>query len=414
MMYTKGPRLRSLAPLLLCGLLAASAAGGSAEEGKARGEGKAKAAEPQERLREIQRKLEQERRRAHEAARRERDLAKDLRSLEADVQKKTRELHDLQTRVKGSTEKIHALTREIRAAETRLARSRVLLARRLRAIYKQGHMGYVRTLLAADDLSGAAARFKYLSSIAAQDRRLAATYQATLQDLTVKRQALEAQKAEVADAQEAVRTRRHEIAEEQRKRQVLLAKVQEEKRGHLTQVKKLEEAARDLQGLISRLTREETAPRRRGPAAPVTPAPTEGGPFAALKGKLPWPTSGAVASAFGKQEHPKFRTVTYNRGIEISAPMGRPVLAVHEGTVLYADWFRGYGRLVILDHGGGYFTLYAHASELLVKVGDQVARGHPIARVGDTGSLEGPQLYFEVRHKGKPQDPLAWLGPKAQ
>jgi septal ring factor EnvC (AmiA/AmiB activator) len=120
-----------------------------------------------------------------------------------------------------------------------------------------------------------------------------------------------------------------------------------------------------------------------------------------------------VASAFGRQEHPKFRTVTYNRGIEISAAMGRPVLAVYDGTVLYADWFRGYGRLVILDHGGGYFTLYAHASELLVKVGDQVTRGQPIARVGDTGSLEGPQLYFEVRHRGKPQDPLAWLERKA-
>jgi septal ring factor EnvC (AmiA/AmiB activator) len=80
--------------------------------------------------------------------------------------------------------------------------------------------------------------------------------------------------------------------------------------------------------------------------------------------------------------------------------------------VIYADWFKGYGHLIILDHGGGYFTLYAHASEIQARLGDSVSRGQVIGKVGDTGSLEGAQLYFELRHKGKPQDPLAWLQPR--
>jgi murein hydrolase activator len=101
--------------------------------------------------------------------------------------------------------------------------------------------------------------------------------------------------------------------------------------------------------------------------------------------------------------------VTFNRGIEITAPQGRDIVAVAEGTAIYADWFKGYGRLVILDHGSGYFTLYAHASDILIKTGDAVSGGQVIAKVGDSGSLEGPQLYFELRHKGKPQDPLTWL-----
>ena len=84
-------------------------------------------------------------------------------------------------------------------------------------------------------------------------------------------------------------------------------------------------------------------------------------------------------------------------------------MAVADGAVIYADWFKGYGRLIILDHGGGYFTLYAHAAEIWARSGDSVSRGQVIGKVGDTGSLEGPQLYFELRHKGKPQDPLAWL-----
>jgi septal ring factor EnvC (AmiA/AmiB activator) len=133
------------------------------------------------------------------------------------------------------------------------------------------------------------------------------------------------------------------------------------------------------------------------------------GRFERLRGKLPWPAKGTLTSGFGRQEHPRFHTVTFNRGIEISAPHGRDIVAVADGTVIYADWFKGYGRLIILDHGSGYFTLYAHASDLLVKTGDAVSGGQAIAKVGDSGSLEGPQLYFELRHKGKPQDPLAWL-----
>ncbi|HEY7678491.1 MAG TPA: peptidoglycan DD-metalloendopeptidase family protein [Candidatus Methylomirabilis sp.] len=403
---------RRAAAAALCALagLAAVAAGAPAWGAE---EAKGKVSETRDRLWEINRKLERERQRARDAAKRERDLAQEVRAIEADLQRKNRELKDLQAKLRGSTERIAVLGRESRTAEGRAARSRALLARRLRAIYKQGRLAYVRLLLGADDLSGAATRFKYLASIAAQDRRVVASHQGVLADLTVKRQALETYKAEVAAARETVQVRQHEIAEEQRKRQILLANVREEKLGHLTAARKLEEAARDLQNLITRLGREEGAPRRRTPAPAVQPSPSDGGSFAALKGNLPWPTTGTVASGFGRQENPKFRTVTYNRGIEISAAMGRPVLAVYDGTVLYADWFRGYGRLVVLDHGGGYFTLYAHASELLVKVGDQVTRGLPIARVGDTGSLEGPQLYFEVRHRGKPQDPLAWLERRA-
>ncbi|HEX7550354.1 MAG TPA: peptidoglycan DD-metalloendopeptidase family protein, partial [Candidatus Methylomirabilis sp.] len=160
-----------------------------------------------------------------------------------------------------------------------------------------------------------------------------------------------------------------------------------------------------------------TTPRRepsRGeaPGKEEIPDIRDDGRFERRRGKLPWPSSGALASTFGRQEHPRFHTVTFNRGIEISAPQGREIVAVADGTVIYADWFKGYGRLLILDHGGGYFTLYAHASDLMAKAGDSVAGGQAIARVGDSGSLEGPQLYFELRHKGKPQDPLAWLAPR--
>jgi septal ring factor EnvC (AmiA/AmiB activator) len=303
-----------------------------------------------------------------------------------------------------------------------MARSRGLLKQRLRAMYKQGRFGYVRMLLSAEDFSAAGRRLKYLSAVAGQDQRLMQRVGATLADLSEKRAELERYKAEVAEAKVKAAATRNQIAEEQRKRRILLASVREEKAGHLAAIKELEQSAKDLQTLIARLQAEEERQRRAARTAsrrePSRESPGgkeeapdihDDGRFARLKGRLPWPAVGSLLSTFGRQEHPRFRTVTFNRGIEIAAPEGRNFVAVADGTVIYADWFKGYGRLIILDHGGAYFTVYAHAAEILARLGDGVSRGQVIGKVGDTGSLEGPQLYFELRHKGKPQDPLAWL-----
>ena len=410
-----------VAVLVMC----ASAAVGLVVAGPALGASEAKppkAQESRERLKEVQRELGREREKVRESGKKEASLARELARLEQDLKEKTRTLQDLEAKLRGSQQRIVKLSQEIASTETRLSRSRSLLKRRLRAIYKQGRFGYVRVLLSAEDFSAAARRLKYLSAVAGQDQRLMRAYSATLVGLSQKRTELERSKAEVADAKEKAAATRAQIAEEQRKRRVLLASVREEKAGHLAAVKELEASAKDLQALIARLQSEEERQRRaarregsRGEAPggkDEAPDIRDDGRFAHLKGKLPWPTSGPLASTFGRQEHPRFRTVTFNRGIEITALEGRDIVAVADGTAIYADWFKGYGRLIILDHGGGYFTLYAHASELLARAGDSVSRGQVIARVGDTGSLEGPQLYFELRHKGKPQDPVAWLQPR--
>jgi murein DD-endopeptidase MepM/ murein hydrolase activator NlpD len=116
-----------------------------------------------------------------------------------------------------------------------------------------------------------------------------------------------------------------------------------------------------------------------------------------------------VVSAFGAQVHPRFGTRTFRNGVDIEASEGRDVTAVFAGHVVYTGWFKGYGNLIILDHDNEYYTLYAHVADILVKEGDDVRQGQRIGTVGDTGSLEGPRLYFEVRHQGKPQNPEQWL-----
>ncbi len=370
-----------------------------------------------EELNRVKRELDRERKQAKQAAGKEQSLFEELDRIERELRQKERELKGLQVQLRASTERLQAVQREIALTQTQLNQIKNLFRRRVRAIYKQGDHGYVRALLSSEDLSGAGRRIRYLSAIANQDQRMVAAYTGALETLQTKQAELERSKADLTLSQKAVRAKREEILNEQRARRVLLAKVQEQKKGHLAAIHQLELAARELQGLIGRLQREKRPPSQigKGPApeplrAPALPEGT-GAAFASLKGRLPWPTPGTLASTFGRQEHPRYRTVTFNRGIEINAPDGQEIVAVSDGTVLYADWFKGYGHLIVLDHREGYYTVYAHASEILVKIGDRVAKGQAIGLVGSTGSVTGSQLYFEVRHRGRPQNPVAWLAP---
>lgn len=130
----------------------------------------------------------------------------------------------------------------------------------------------------------------------------------------------------------------------------------------------------------------------------------------ARKGHLPFPTAGGIVEVgFGKVVNPRFNTVTVQKGVDIRAPAGAPVVSVGPGSVVYAGWLKGYGNLVIIDHGGNYHSLYAHLQDVAVDVGVEVEEGESIATVGDTGSLKGSYLYFEIRKAGQAVDPLPWL-----
>ncbi len=131
--------------------------------------------------------------------------------------------------------------------------------------------------------------------------------------------------------------------------------------------------------------------------------------FTSLKGLLNMPVKGKIKYFFGPYKNSKFNVVNFRSGIVIQADKGEPIRAVFDGKILYASWFKGYGNMIIVDHGDNYYTVYAHAEELFASKGDIVEKGEVVATVGDTGSLIGPSLHFEVRHYGKPVNPLKWM-----
>ena len=216
----------------------------------------------------------------------------------------------------------------------------------------------------------------------------------------------------LVDRRRSVDQTRVAMTAEATERRKELASVRDDRSTAERQAADLEDSARRLEALIRELGRRARA--RAATARPSEPPPPGAPPSPAVglgreRGQLPWPASGPVVSPFGREVHPRFGTEIVRRGIEIEAPEGAPVRAVYPGMVLYRGWLKGYGNLVILDHGQGYYTLYAHAAEVLADEGEQVKAGQAIARVGETGSVDGPRLYFEVRYQGRAEDPQLWL-----
>jgi septal ring factor EnvC (AmiA/AmiB activator) len=189
-------------------------------------------------------------------------------------------------------------------------------------------------------------------------------------------------------------------------------------------MRELEEAARALAQQLAELQKRRStggdAAGARGAAAsggsssaPIGKGPQRPSrepPVRSARGRLLFPVPGGqIEARFGRAVDPRFGTVTLQRGIDVRAPEGAPVRAVHGGTVVHAGWFRGYGNLMIIDHGDGMFSLMAHLATLDRAVGDEVRRGDQLGTVGDTGSLKGSYLYFELRDGQKPLDPEPWL-----
>jgi septal ring factor EnvC (AmiA/AmiB activator) len=195
------------------------------------------------------------------------------------------------------------------------------------------------------------------------------------------------------------------VHDERTKKDRLLARVRSEKVLHETVAAELEKSAQRLETLL-----KEFESRRK---AAASSRPDAGGTgLSRVKGQLGWPSEGDVVSLFGRQKHPKFETYVQRKGIEIRAVQGSVIRSVFDGVVAFADWMRGYGLLAIIDHGEGYFTLYAHASKLLVGVGDAVRGNQPIGEIGDTGLTGQSTLYFELRQGGEALDPLGWLAKR--
>jgi septal ring factor EnvC (AmiA/AmiB activator) len=288
---------------------------------------------------------------------------------------------------------------ELPPLEARLEHTRGAMAARVVALYKTGDLGPAQVLFAAQSLRELLERVQALSLLLEHDRLLVERWRTERAALDgARREAIETAERQ-RRALAALAERREELSQERAARQQLLATVRSDRARERAALAELEAAARALEQTLAQLG-ESPAPL---PAAPSGP------PFASLRGSLPPPVEGPILRGFGRQVDAQFLTQVFHKGIDIGAARGAEVRAVAAGVVRFAGWFRGYGRMVILDHGERFYTVHGHLEELFVEVGATIETGGLVGTVGETGSLSGPGLYFEIRQGGQAVDPEAWL-----
>jgi len=333
------------------------------------------------------------------------DLDKKKTSILSQLDQIGLEKNLIQNDIEGYTLQVEKANRELSAVQkkipplkARLEKEKESVSQILVTLYKFGDMSYIDFLFRAADVTDLMSESKHLSLLAQYQEDIIISFMQTLNELKEAEERIEEKKQEIADLLSHSRNKKQELDNQERKNRAFIQNINQDKKTHLKTLEELKVRAEQLQKLINRLIKEKSS-------LPFTVFP-----LYEKKGSLPWPVLGKVVTTFGIERHPTFKTVTQNNGIEISTEKNLTILAIHPGKVVYADYFQGfYGNLIILDHGLAYYSMYGHCSDFKVQKGDIVTAGQPIAVVGDTGSLKGTALYFQINFKTDPLNPLQWL-----
>lgn len=328
-------------------------------------------------------------------------------------------LDEAEAQLAQSAEALGAAERKLAATQARLERNRERFQGRVRASFKYGGPGrYALAVLGADDIAEVGRTYKYVRTVMEADREqmilvagLEREVTAQTKDLTALTREREAQRqvaaaerdrvAVLADEQRSVRA---QVAAEAERHRLTLAQLESDRASYRVLVASLEAESDQLAAELRRMHEEDRrraeAEQRAGRTAARQEAPA---------GKLARPSNGPITSRYGYREHPVFGGQRFHAGIDFGAPSGSPVRSGEAGRVVSAGWRGGYGNAIVIDHGGGLATLYAHLSSIGVSSGQQVSRGQTIGAVGSTGYSTGPHLHFEVRVDGEPRDPMPYL-----
>lgn len=357
-------------------------------------------------------------------------VQKDLKRTETEMGQLEKQVKGLEGELQKSQEELQQLDQEKKKLQQSRLEQQRLIALQARAAYQSGQQEPLRLLLnqqQPEQLSRTLTYYDYLGKARLEQL---GTFNETLRQLANVESEITTQQSQLQDQKSQLESQRAKLAEARKARQTALAKLNKDvgagdrklKARQRDQVR-LAEVLKTIEETLARQAREaeearqlaarqaqqeQTSGRRAlslGPAVSSGGA-SYGGPFAQAKGKLPWPVNGRLVARYGSPRGDDSRAKW--DGVLIGASAGSQVHAVHGGRVVFADWLRGAGLLVILDHGNGYLSLYGHNQSLLKDAGDVVKAGDAIATVGTSGGQDTPALYFAIRQQGRPSDPAQW------
>ncbi|MDT4812504.1 Murein hydrolase activator EnvC [compost metagenome] len=361
----------------------------------------------------------------------------DLKKTETEMGGLEQQIKDLQQELEKSEGEIQRLDGEKKKLQDARTEQQRLIGIQARAAYQSGQQEYVKLLLNQQHPEKFARTLTYYDYLSKARLEQLSAFNETLRQLANVEHDITAQQDHLNEQKAALEGRREQLAAARKERQQALAKLnrdfsdrdkklkaRQQDQAQLSKVLKTieetlarqEREAREAEEARKRALAEQQRQLRERPAgspAQATSGPMVssaggnfGGPFAKARGRLPWPVDGRLVARFGSARGGDSRAKW--DGVLIGAPEGSSVRAVHGGRVVFADWLRGAGLLVILDHGNGYLSLYGHNQRLLKSAGDIVQAGESIATVGNSGGQDTPALYFAIRQQGRPTDPAQW------
>ncbi|HWK54549.1 MAG TPA: peptidoglycan DD-metalloendopeptidase family protein [Hyphomicrobiales bacterium] len=337
----------------------------------------------------VKKELDGTRRQRGEAQQALEDAERRVSTLQQDMAATLAALTQTQTRLDALQQQADVLAAQREGQQT-------LIAAYLRQAWRQGEQPRLKLLLNQEDPQLAARMLRYHAYLNQARSDLVRGFTDNLTHLENVRADLALQRSELDARQEALATQERELGSARQERQDTLAVLDRTLASQDAELDRLEMARVEIEVLLEELRRSVNE---------LTPSGADE-PLARLKGKLPWPVEGRVTHRFGSRH--ELGDLTWE-GLNFAAAAGSPVRAVHHGRVVYADWFGNSGLLLILDHGDGYMTLYAHNQELYKAVGEWAGAGEVVAAAGNTGGQRESGLYFELRHNGRAEDPAPWL-----
>jgi septal ring factor EnvC (AmiA/AmiB activator) len=382
--YTAGPMSRLLFRAGLCLLLVSQLSLAAPESGKTEDE-----------LAQVRKQIRTLEARGRRDQARRKDLHTQLRNAEEEASRLRGQLNSTRRQLAVAGRKLAGLNDQLAKTRADLERQREDLAAQLRLVHVSGGNELLRVSLNQQDARALGRHLTWLGYLARQRSELLASVLASLEMLERDRAAVEQQQADLAVLEGQRRQQLAALEKARGTRTAVISDLDRQLRAGNQQLGRARQEAQALEKLLRDLERQIA---RNQPGTAVV----SGKPL----GKGRWPVKGRLLADYGQ-----VRAGGELRwdGVLISAPAGSDVVAVRNGRVAYADWLPGLGQLLVIDHGGGWLSLYGHNQDLLHQVGEQIAAGDVIAHVGDTGGQSRPALYFEVRRNGKPQNPHQWV-----
>jgi septal ring factor EnvC (AmiA/AmiB activator) len=384
--------------LLLISLAAAPAAAAPPEPGGAAEPGSAESLRQE--VDKLQRDIVEREAGLERFDRREEGVLNALDSTEQALQLNRRKAAQLKSELGALEEKISSTESAVEDLNRRIRAHQGYLSRRLVALYKTAWLGTLHFLASAESMVEALQRQKALERIVAHDQQVQESLSAYQDELGGLHQRLSDYQREKQQCMAEYQVRIQAIGREKAKRETLLARIRSQRETERVAIEQLKESALALEEQIRKLSVQPPA----GTRTEALPARA----FSDAKGLLILPVKGKIVKLFGPYTLPKVNVQAIHNGITIAADRGEPVRAVHGGRVLFADWVKGYGNVIIIDHGNHYYSVYAHLEEFFRDVNQTVEPGDVIATVGDSGAMGTAGLYFELRHHGRPINPLEW------